>query len=190
MPNVKDCQDKTIFEIAEDLNRLQALGTAGRLAPADLQGGTFAISNIGVIGGTCVKQSMTHPLRFFVNSRTLMGCTDPPSKGSVHPISVLSELVASCLCYLMLTCTHSNDATHSFRYMTPILVVPQVAIGALGSLKKLPRYNENDEVVPEWIMEVSWSADHRVIDGVTMAQFSNLWKSYLENPASMTLDLR
>ena len=45
-------------------------------------------------------------------------------------------------------------------------------------------------MVPEWIMEVSWSADHRVIDGVTMAQFSNLWKSYLENPASMTLDMR
>ena len=50
-----------------------------------------------------------------------MGCADPPSKGSSkggrqHPISVLSESVPSYLCYLMLTCTHSNDATHSCRY--------------------------------------------------------------------------
>ena len=39
-------------------------------------------------------------------------------------------------------------------------------------------------------MSVSWSADHRVIDGATVARFSNLWKSYLENPSLMTLDLK
>ena len=38
-----------------------------------------------------------------------MGCTT---------ISVLSESVASYLCYLMLTCKHANDATHSFRYLS------------------------------------------------------------------------
>lgn len=40
------------------------------------------------------------------------------------------------------------------------------------------------------IMSVSWSADHRVIDGATVSRFSNLWKEYLENPASMVLDLK
>ena len=48
---------------------------------------------------------------FFVNSRTLMGCTDPLEGGSAHPISFLSESVASYLCSLMLTCAHSNDST-------------------------------------------------------------------------------
>lgn len=37
-------------------------------------------------------------------------------------------------------------------------------------------------------MNVSWSADHRVIDGVTMASFSEHWKKYLENPNLFLLD--
>lgn len=39
-------------------------------------------------------------------------------------------------------------------------------------------------------MCVSWSADHRIIEGATMARFSNLWKSYLENPGLMLLYMR
>lgn len=37
--------------------------------------------------------------------------------------------------------------------------------------------------------QVSWSADHRVIDGATMARFSNAWIRYLEQPATMLLHL-
>lgn len=64
---------------------------------------------------------------------------------------------------------------------------PQVAIGAVGKTTAVPRFGANDEVVKAHIMAVSWSADHRVIDGVTMAQFSNLWKKYLENPSLFLL---
>lgn len=39
-------------------------------------------------------------------------------------------------------------------------------------------------------MQISWSADHRVIDGATMARFSNLWKSFLENPATMIVHMK
>ncbi|XP_032660832.1 lipoamide acyltransferase component of branched-chain alpha-keto acid dehydrogenase complex, mitochondrial isoform X2 [Chelonoidis abingdonii] len=75
-------------------------------------------------------------------------------------------------------------------YAKPVILPPEVAIGALGKIQVLPRFNGNGEVFKAQIMNVSWSADHRIIDGATMARFSNLWKSYLENPASMLLDLK
>lgn len=37
--------------------------------------------------------------------------------------------------------------------------------------------------------QVSWSADHRIIDGATMARFSNTWIGYLEQPTTMLLKL-
>lgn len=45
-------------------------------------------------------------------------------------------------------------------------------------------------VQPVTIMNVSWSADHRVIDGATVARFSNTWKKLIENPALMLSELR
>ena len=56
--------------------------------------------------------------------------------------------------------------------------------------QKLPRYNSDGQVAPIHLMKISWSADHRVIDGATMARFSNLWKAYLESPAYMIMDLK
>ena len=49
VPNVKNVQSLSIFEIAAELNRLQALGAAGKLSTADLTGGTFSLSNIGSV---------------------------------------------------------------------------------------------------------------------------------------------
>jgi 2-oxoisovalerate dehydrogenase E2 component (dihydrolipoyl transacylase) len=42
-------QNKSIFEIAVELTRLQDLGLRGKLAPADITGGTFSLSNIGAV---------------------------------------------------------------------------------------------------------------------------------------------
>lgn len=50
VPSVKNVQQLSIFQIAQELNRLQALGAAGQLGPAELGGGTFTLSNIGSVG--------------------------------------------------------------------------------------------------------------------------------------------
>ena len=46
------------------------------------------------------------------------------------------------------------------------------------------------EVVPSTIMNVSWSADHRVVDGATVARFNNTWKGLMENPTFMLSRMR
>ncbi|XP_034653034.1 lipoamide acyltransferase component of branched-chain alpha-keto acid dehydrogenase complex, mitochondrial [Drosophila subobscura] len=81
----------------------------------------------------------------------------------------------------------SNIGVIGGTYTHPCIMAPQVAIGAMGRTKAVPRFNDKDEVVKAHIMSVSWSADHRVIDGVTMASFSNVWKQYLEQPALFLL---
>lgn len=127
VPNIKDIQSKSVFELSEDLIKLHELGKKGKLAMDDLVGGTFTLSNIGSIGGT---------------------------------------------------------------YAHPVLTSPQVSIGALGKMQTLPRFDKDGELYKAMIINVSWSADHRIIDGATMSRFSNLWKSYLESPSMMLLDLK
>jgi 2-oxoisovalerate dehydrogenase E2 component (dihydrolipoyl transacylase) len=74
--------------------------------------------------------------------------------------------------------------------MKPVILPPEVAIGAVGKIQLLPRYDENKQLVPRNIIQFSWSADHRVIDGATMARFSNLVKNYLEKPSTLLLELK
>jgi 2-oxoisovalerate dehydrogenase E2 component (dihydrolipoyl transacylase) len=126
VPNVKNVQSKSIFEIAVELNRLKELAAKGQLGTADLSGGTITLSNIGNIGGTLL-----------------------------HPVLVSSE----------------------------------VCIGAVGRIQRLPRY-ELDKVVPHEVMAVSWNADHRVVDGATVARFVRIWKQYLETPSTFLADLK
>lgn len=73
--------------------------------------------------------------------------------------------------------------------MGPVIMVPQVAIGAIGKIQTLPRFADDGSVVPARLMNVSWSGDHRVIDGATMARFSNQWKQYLETPVAMLSEM-
>lgn len=49
VPNVKNVQLLSVFEIAQELNRLQTLGAAGQLGTTELTGGTFTLSNIGSV---------------------------------------------------------------------------------------------------------------------------------------------
>jgi len=128
VPNIKNCQEKTIWEIAIELSRLVALARDQRLLGTDLQGGTFSLSNIGALnGGT---------------------------------------------------------------YANPIIFPPQVAIGALGKIREVPRFDSSGNLVPVRIMHFSWAADHRVIDGATVARFSNRLKQFIEEPVLMLAEMR
>jgi 2-oxoisovalerate dehydrogenase E2 component (dihydrolipoyl transacylase) len=127
VPCIRNVESKTLLEIVADINGLIERGKRGAITPADLQGGTFTISNIGSIGAT---------------------------------------------------------------YTVPVIFPPQVAIGAIGRMQTLPRFDADGNVVKAQIVNVSWSADHRVVDGATMVRFNNVFKQLLENPALMLLDTK
>jgi 2-oxoisovalerate dehydrogenase E2 component (dihydrolipoyl transacylase) len=50
VPNVKDAGRLTLRELAEALNALVQTAKSGKTPPADMQGGTFSITNVGVFG--------------------------------------------------------------------------------------------------------------------------------------------
>ncbi|HED12783.1 MAG TPA: dihydrolipoyllysine-residue acetyltransferase [Gammaproteobacteria bacterium] len=88
------------------------------------------------------------------------------------------------------TISISNIGALGGTYMVPLINPPEVAIVALGKIQQLPRFDEAGQVQKKSLLTLCWSGDHRVIDGGTMARFSTLWQSYLEQPANLLLDLR
>ncbi|GAA1695761.1 dihydrolipoamide acetyltransferase family protein [Glycomyces endophyticus] len=50
VPNVKAAQDLSLVELAEALTSLARTARDGKTTPADMAGGTFSISNVGVFG--------------------------------------------------------------------------------------------------------------------------------------------
>jgi len=127
VPSIKQCQLKSMRDIAIELTQLTIDAREGRVSPESLKGGTISISNIGTIGGTVA---------------------------------------------------------------TPIINQPEAAIVALGRVQTLPRFDDaSGNVEARQIMQVSWSADHRILDGATIARFNNTWKGYLEKPMTMLPEL-
>jgi pyruvate dehydrogenase E2 component (dihydrolipoamide acetyltransferase) len=52
VPVIRDVDKKGVFDLARDLAETSARARAGKLSPADLQGGCISISSLGGIGGT------------------------------------------------------------------------------------------------------------------------------------------
>lgn len=50
VPNIKEAQSLSLSQLAEAITELAGTARAGKTAPADLGGGTFSITNIGVFG--------------------------------------------------------------------------------------------------------------------------------------------
>lgn len=88
------------------------------------------------------------------------------------------------------TFTISNIGSIGGGAVAPVIVPPQVAILAVGKAKVVPAFDEDGELVRREECVLSWSADHRVVDGATVARCAELVKTYLEDVESMLVNLR
>jgi pyruvate dehydrogenase E2 component (dihydrolipoamide acetyltransferase) len=61
VPVVKQVDQKSIFDLADETQRLADLSRQRKVALADLKGGTFSITNIGSLGGIYSTPIINHP---------------------------------------------------------------------------------------------------------------------------------
>ncbi|GAB7325311.1 hypothetical protein MBLNU13_g09362t1 [Cladosporium sp. NU13] len=127
VPVIRDVQNLSIAQIAQQLKALSEKARNGKLAPGDFSGASFTISNIGSVGGGVVA---------------------------------------------------------------PIISEPQVAILGVGRSKVVPAFDENDQLVRREELVLSWSADHRAVDGAECARCAEKVKGLLEEPTAMLLEMR
>ncbi|WP_290650339.1 dihydrolipoyllysine-residue acetyltransferase [Aquisalimonas sp.] len=61
VPVIRDADTKGVYQIARDLAELSVKARDGKLAPKEMQGGTFSISSLGGIGGTAFTPIVNAP---------------------------------------------------------------------------------------------------------------------------------
>jgi 2-oxoisovalerate dehydrogenase E2 component (dihydrolipoyl transacylase) len=126
VPNIKNCEQKSLTQLQDELRRLQDLGKENKIPLEDALGGTISLSNVGTLGGTS---------------------------------------------------------------SVPVIFPPQVFIAGISGIRPVLR-KVKGEVHEANVIGISYSADHRLIDGATTARFSKRWKQLVENPMLMLLSLK
>lgn len=90
------------------------------------------------------------------------------------------------------TISLSNIGTVGGTYLAPVIVESEVAILAVGRARIVPLYKQDGslEIVPTQVFNTSWSGDHRVLDGVTLAKTAERFKTLVEDPEILLMSLR
>lgn len=88
------------------------------------------------------------------------------------------------------TITVSNVGSIGGTYVAPILVPGEVAILGMGRARVVPAFDATGLVVRKTVGSFSWSADHRVVDGATMARMGERVRELVEEPVLLVTGLR
>ena len=83
------------------------------------------------------------------------------------------------------TFTISNLGMYGVDVFQAIINPPQSCILAVGRVIKTPVGLSDDQIGLRPMMNMTLSADHRVLDGIQAAKFLADVKSYLETPSLM-----
>jgi pyruvate dehydrogenase E2 component (dihydrolipoamide acetyltransferase) len=96
VPTVFDADAKSLGQIAREVRDLAARVRAGTIAPSDLEGGTFTVSNLGMYGMSAITPVINAP------QAAILGV------GALRPVlaRVDDEIVDRTLMTLRLSCDH------------------------------------------------------------------------------------
>lgn len=86
--------------------------------------------------------------------------------------------------------TVSNIGSIGGGVVSPVIVEPQVAIVGVGRSKVVPAFDAAGDIVAREELVLSWSADHRVVDGAECARAAETVRRYLEDVDEWALELR
>ena len=121
VPNIKNAQNLSVIEIAQQVSEIGTRAKNGKLKPDDIQDTTFTVSNTGMFGS---------------------------------------------------------------ESGTPIISRPQVAVLALGNILRrawIVDENGEEKILPQSVMTLSLSYDHRIVDGALASKFLTEIKKNMEN---------
>lgn len=90
------------------------------------------------------------------------------------------------------TVTLSNIGNIGGTVTAPVIVPGEVAILGIGRARTVPGFGADGgrAVVPRTVVNFSWSADHRVVDGATMARMAALMRDLVQEPEKLLVRLR
>jgi 2-oxoisovalerate dehydrogenase E2 component (dihydrolipoyl transacylase) len=88
------------------------------------------------------------------------------------------------------TFTVSNIGSIGGLTVAPVIVSPQVAILGVGKARAVPAFADDGSVVKREECVFSWSADHRVVDGATVARCAEMVREFLEGTEKMLVRLK
>ena len=115
VPVVKNADQKSLVELAQELVVLSGKARDRKLSPADMQGGTFSISSLGGIGGTAFTPIVNWP------EVSILGV----SRSSHKPVYENGEFVPRLMLPLSLSYDHrvidGADAARFTRYLSDML---------------------------------------------------------------------
>ena len=111
VPNVKDCDQKSVVQIGKDIGAVAKRARDGKLSMDDLTGGTFTITNGGVFGSLLSTPILNPPQ---VGILGLHAIKD-------RPVAVNGQVVIRPMMYTALTYDHRIiDGSEAVRFLVKV----------------------------------------------------------------------
>ncbi len=118
-PVLRNTQDMDLYQIAGGLEQLTDKARAGTLSPAEVQGGTFTISNHGVSGSLLASPIVIHQPQ-----SAILGVGKLEKRVIVREIDGQDSIQVRPMCYLTLTLDHRVlDAFQANRFLAAVVAV-------------------------------------------------------------------